>query len=85
MKVLYGIGSAEQTTQYVDASAVPNFAQVTTVKLAFLIEGNVGSSPIPSTATETFTLLGDTVVVSPSDSRLRHVFNMTVNLRNNTL
>jgi len=83
MKALYGIGGGGQTTQYVDAAAVTNFAQINTVKLAFLIEGNVGSSPIPS-GPQTYALLGNAVVV-PADSRLRHVFNMTVNLRNDTL
>jgi type IV pilus assembly protein PilW len=85
MKVLYGVatGSNEQATEYFDAGHVVNWPSVTTIKLAFLLEGNLGSSPIPA-GVQNYTLLGSTVTV-PADSRLRHIFNMTVNTRNNTL
>jgi len=85
MKVLYGVatGGNEQATEYFDAGHVLNWPSVTTIKLAFLLEGNLGSSPIPAAA-PTYSLLGSSVKV-PADSRLRHIFNMTVNTRNNTL
>jgi type IV pilus assembly protein PilW len=85
MKVLYGVatGGNEQATEYFDAGHVVNWSSVTTIKLAFLLEGNLGSSPVP-TGAQTYSLLGSAVKV-PADSRLRHIFNMTVNTRNNTL
>jgi len=83
MKVLYGTGSNGTTTQYVDASAVSNWAQVTSIKLGFLVEGGLGSASIPSSPWS-YTLFGKTISV-PADSRMRHVFYMTVNTRNSTL
>lgn len=78
MKVQYGIGTGGNITQYVPASAVPNWGQVYAVRLGFLIEGQPGSS---NTGTTQFTVL-DSQVTVPSDTRLRHVFEITVNLRN---
>lgn len=83
MKVLYGIGPNETATEYVDASEVTNWAQVTSIKLGFLVEGGLGSATIPSAAWS-YTLFGSTISV-PADSRMRHVFYMTVNTRNTTL
>jgi type IV pilus assembly protein PilW len=83
MKVLYGIGSDGTTTQYVDASAVSDWAQVTSVKLGFLVEGGLGSATIPSAAWS-YTLFANSISM-PADSRMRHVFYMTVNTRNGTL
>lgn len=83
MQVLYGIGVDRQTTQYVDAGAVTNWAAVTSVKLGFLIEGNQASSNA-STNQKLFALFGTALAV-PVDSRLRHTFYMTVNTRNTTL
>lgn len=83
MKVLYGIGPNEAATQYVDASEVTNWSQVTSIKLGFLVEGGIGSAAVPSTAWS-YTLFGDTISM-PADSRMRHVFYMTVNIRNATL
>jgi type IV pilus assembly protein PilW len=83
MQVLYGVGVNGQTTQYVNASAVTNWAAVTTIKLGFLIEGNPTSSNA-STNQTTFKLF-NTALTVPVDSRLRHIYYMTVNLRNATL
>ena len=83
MKVLYGIGSGGQATQYVDASAVTNWNNVVSVRMAFLVEGQLGSVAMP-TAAQSYTLLNSTVNVTP-DTRMRHVFNMTINLRNTSL
>lgn len=83
MKVLYGIGSNETATQYVDASLVSNWAQVTSVKLAFLVEGGIGSATLPGTAWS-YQLFGNTISM-PADTRMRHVFYMTINTRNTTL
>ena len=86
MKVLYGIGTGGQATQYVDASQVTNWLSVTSIKLGFVVEGDVGSVAKPSAA-QSYTLFNDTndVVTVPADTRLRHVFYMTINTRNSTL
>jgi len=78
MKVQYGIGSNGAITQYVDATAVTNWAQVYAVRLGFLIAGQPGSG---SVSTEKFTVLNTQITV-PADNRLRHVFEMTIHLRN---
>ncbi len=83
MQVLYGIGVNGQTTQYVDASAVTNWSAVTTIKLGFLLEGN-SASTTASTNLTSFTIF-NTALKVPVDSRLRHTYYMTVNLRNSTL
>jgi type IV pilus assembly protein PilW len=79
MQVLYGVGANGVATQYLPASAVANWAFVDTVRIAFLLEGQPGSAGLSRPTT--FSLLGTTVTV-PADSRLRHVFEITVNLRN---
>lgn len=84
MQVLYGIGVGGQNTKYVDAGAVgSNWAAVTSVRLGFLIEGNLASSTAATnqTAFKLFT----TALTVPMDSRLRHTYYMTVNTRNATL
>jgi type IV pilus assembly protein PilW len=83
MKVLYGIGNNEQATQYVDASKITNWSAVTTIKLAFVVEGALGSAP---NLTWSFPLFnGLYTVKGPADTRMRHVFYMTINTRNATL
>lgn len=83
MQVLYGTGVNGQTTQYQAASAITNWAAVTSVKLGFLVEGNQASSNATTNRTS-FNLFGTPLIV-PADSRLRHTFYMTVNTRNSTL
>ncbi|MET3654816.1 PilW family protein [Dyella japonica] len=86
MQVRYGIGNAGQATRYVNASQVPSlggWGAVTSIKLGFLIEGNLGSAQIPN-GPMNYTLFDKTFSV-PADSRLRHTFFMTVNTRNTTL
>jgi type IV pilus assembly protein PilW len=78
MRVLYGIGSNGITQQYVEASAVTDWGLVYAVKLGFLIEGQLGSATLPPTS---YTVLGSTINV-PADNRLRHVYEITINLRN---
>lgn len=80
MKVQYGIGTGGVITQYVPANAVTNWAQVYAIRLGFLIEGQPGSG---SMATSAYTVL-DTQVTVPADNKIRHVFEMTINLRNAT-
>ena len=79
MQVLYGIGAGGAVSQYVPAGAVTALTTVYSVRLAFLIEGQPGSASA-SNPTQ-FMMLGTTVNVPP-DSRLRRVYEMTVNLRN---
>lgn len=81
MQVLYGVGLAGTgaATQYVAASAITGSSTVYSVRLAFLIEGQTGSAG-PTNPTS-FPILGTTVTV-PQDTRLRRVYEMTVNLRN---
>lgn len=78
MRVLYGIGSTGIPQQYVQASAVTDWGQVYAVKLGFLLEGQQGSATLPQT---TYTVLGSTITV-PADNRLRHVYEITIHLRN---
>ena len=79
MQALYGTGSGGVVTQYVPASSVSNWLSVYSVRLAFLIEGQAGSGG-PNSPTA-FDLLGTTVSVT-QDGRLRRVYGITVNLRN---
>jgi type IV pilus assembly protein PilW len=79
MQVLYGIGANGVATEYVPASAVPNWAFVDTVRIAFLLEGQPGSAGPHNP--RTYSLLGTTITV-PADNRMRHVFEITVNVRN---
>lgn len=83
MQVLYGTGQNGHATEYVRADQVANWATVTSIKLGFLIEGNQASTN-NSTNRTAFTLYGQALTV-PKDSRLRHMFFMTVNTRNGTL
>ncbi|MFA6303429.1 MAG: PilW family protein [Legionella sp.] len=78
MKVQYGIGSGGTVNQYVTADAVTNWSQVYAVRLGFLIAGQIGSGNVVSTP---FSILG-TSVKAPADSRIRHVLEITINLRN---
>lgn len=78
MKVQFGIGAGGNITQYVPASSVTSWGQVYSVRIGFLIEGQPGSSTSGITQ---YTVL-DSQVTVPSDTRLRHVYEITVNLRN---
>lgn len=80
MKVQYGIGANGVVTQYVPANAVTNWSQVYSVRLGFLIEGQAASGISNNTQ---FNVL-DTVVTVPADNRIRHVFEMTIYLRNSS-
>ena len=81
MQVLYGTGTGGIVTQYVSANAVVDWTAVYTVRLGFLIQGQTGSAANTSTASRQFQVLGTTITV-PSDGRLRHVYEMNINLRN---
>ncbi|MBC7574138.1 MAG: PilW family protein [Herminiimonas sp.] len=81
MQVLYGIGNAGIVTRYVAASAVADWTLVYTVRLGFLIQGQIGSGATTTTASRQFVVLGTTVTV-PADGRLRHLYEINVNLRN---
>lgn len=83
MQVLYGTGQNGHATEYVSADQVTNWAAVTSIKLGFLIEGNQTSTNNPTNRTA-FNLFGQVLNV-PKDSRLRHMFFMTINTRNGTL
>lgn len=78
MKVQYGIGTNGSVTQYVRANAVPDWSKVYSIRMGFLIAGKLGSG---HTNTTNYSVL-DTAVTIPSDNRLRHVYEMTVQLRN---
>jgi type IV pilus assembly protein PilW len=81
MQVLYGIGAAGITTQYVPAGAVPDWTSVYSVRLAFLIEGQTASN---QGGIATPPVLLGTTVTPPADSLLRHAYEITINLRNAT-
>ena len=80
MQVLYGVGTNGIPSQYVPASAVTNWGQVYAVRLSFLIEGQSGSGTLPPTQ---YSVSGATINV-PADNKLRHVFEMTINVRNSS-
>lgn len=80
MKVQYGIGTNGTPSQYVTADAVTNWANVYSVRLGFLIAGQIASG---NKNTSQYTVLGTAVTV-PADNRLRHVYEITINLRNAT-
>ncbi|MGH8191067.1 MAG: PilW family protein [Rhodanobacteraceae bacterium] len=86
MQVMYGVTDPTTgTIQWLPASAVAaanNWPNVTAVRMAFLIEGGLGSNRFASQAA--FDVLG-TMVAVPADTRLRHVYRLTVNLRNVSL
>lgn len=79
MQVQYGIGSNGVVSQYVLANAVTAATPVYSVRVAFLIEGQAGSAGAGNPTQ--FTVLGITVNV-PADTRLRRVYEMTIDLRN---
>ncbi len=81
MHVVYGIGSNGSITQYVGAQSVTNWSQVYAIRLSFLIAGPIGSGSQSATNPNTFTMLGNTVIL-PRDNRLRHPYEITVYLRN---
>jgi type IV pilus assembly protein PilW len=81
MQVLYGTGSSNNVTAYVPASSVTDWTSVYSVRLGFLIEGEKASTSGHTTAASTYTVLGTTVTV-PNDGTLRHVNEVTINLRN---
>ena len=84
MRIRYGIGTQANTTQYKTAAQMANtdWATVNSIQAAFLLEGNQGSTINQANCTnKSWTLLGRTVTL-PCDTRLRHVFNLTVSLRN---
>lgn len=78
MKVQYGIGTNGVITQYVSANAVPNWANVYSIRMGFLLEGQLGSG---NTKTTQYQVL-DTQVTVPADNRIRHVYELTIKLRN---
>lgn len=81
MQILYGIGTNNQITQYVTAQSVTDWSAVYAIRLGFLLEGGAASGGAQSTNQTQFNILGSTVTV-PADSRLRHVFELTITLRN---
>ncbi|MEB0135124.1 PilW family protein [Actimicrobium sp. CCC2.4] len=81
MQVLYGLGTGGIVNRYVAASAVTDWSQIVAVRLGFLVQGQTGSGSTGSTASRQFNVLGTTITV-PADGRLRHVYEMTINMRN---
>ena len=79
MQILYGIGDGTSITNYLSADAVNDWTKVNAIRLGFLIEGDKGTGP--TNAPTSYTLLGTQINV-PNDGRLRHMVEMTINLRN---
>lgn len=78
MQVLYGIGTNGSLSQYVAASAVADWSRVYAIRLGFLIAGAEGSATLGPSQ---HNVIGSTVSV-PDTTHLRHVFEITINLRN---
>ena len=81
MQLLYGIGTGGIVAQYVTAAAVPDWTKVYAVRLGVLVQGQLGSGGAGGSGTQQFSVLGTTVTV-PADGRLRHVYEMLINVRN---
>ncbi|KPQ01847.1 PilW family protein [Marinobacter sp. HL-58] len=83
MQVMYGIappsGSRNEVDQYVTAENVADWAEVLSVRLAFLVRSSENATG--ETQTRDFNLAG-TVISSPEDRRARLVSTMTVGIRN---
>ena len=62
------------------ADQVADFNSVVSLEVAVLVASPPGSQTVP-TAAPVFTLLG-TQVTAPQDTRLRRVFEKTIELRN---
>lgn len=81
LKILYGIGSNGIVTRYVPANNVTNWGQVYVVRLGFLIAGQIASGSLSTLNQTQFNMFGGTITI-PADNRLRHVYEMTIYLRN---
>lgn len=81
MQVLYGTGKNNVVTQYLPAQGVIDWTQVYSIRLGFLIQGQAGSAITSSAKPVQFTVLNTTVNV-PADGRLRHVYEITIDVRN---
>lgn len=84
MQVLYGVsslgGSGVQKYLRADQVTTANlWGAVHTIRIGFLLAGQPGSA---TSTTATATVLDATVNLSTSDTRLRHVFEIIINLRN---
>ncbi|UZE95602.1 PilW family protein [Alkalimarinus alittae] len=79
MQILYGIGSANEVTQYVNSTGVTNWEDVRAVKVALLSASNENTTGVTNTIT--YNLL-DESVTAPGDGRPRMVFQQSVSLRN---
>jgi type IV pilus assembly protein PilW len=81
MQVLYGLdtNSTQTVSEYVTADQVPDFNTVMSVKVAVLAASAPGSGK--TAVANTFNLLG-TTVTAPLDTRVRHVFEQTIAVRN---
>ncbi len=83
MHVLYGI-KIGSTNRYVTANNVNDWSQVSSVQLSFLIGGQAGSGSSNTSNPTQFNMLNTTYTI-PRDNRLRHVYEMTIYLRNSLL
>ena len=83
MQVLYGVGSSGSNIEYVAASSVTDWSVVSSIQLGFLLQGQLGSGATSTATGNSYSVLGTTITV-PSDGRLRHVFQMTIDIRNAT-
>lgn len=80
MQVMYGIGSNHTLSQYVSADQVTNWNNIISIRIGFLLSGLKGSVN-PKSIAPSWSVLG-TLIKMPVDTRLRHTFEITLNLRN---
>lgn len=80
MQVLYGVGLNHTPSRYVTAVQVSDWNTVVSIRLGFLLSGTPGSTN-PNTPSKIWSVLG-TSLKMPADTRLRHTFEITLNLRN---
>ncbi|MCG2578313.1 PilW family protein [Dechloromonas sp. XY25] len=80
MQITYGIdaGTDKQVDQYVKADAVTDWSKVLSVRISLLI----ASTGTTTYTTEAQAYTYDGAAVTPTDRRLRKVFDMTIAVRN---
>ncbi|MDB6063546.1 MAG: Type fimbrial biosis PilW related protein transrane [Verrucomicrobiaceae bacterium] len=89
MQILYGVGASGNNTKWVPAGSVTDWTVVNAIQLAFLVEGGPSANAAGLSQTDGGVLAGcsgwallRTCVTVPSDGQLRHVYTMTVTIRN---
>ena len=79
MQILYGVGTQNEVTQYLDAATIADWRDVRSIKVALLSTSNDDTEGAQNS--QSYALLDETFTTS-GDSRPRMVFQQTISLRN---